>query len=196
MSTKQKTEEQRALELLKNKQAEEAFKQKYGEYTLFFHTKLNFDPLDRGKRVTICAILVGEEFHLGYSRSHIADAKVWNKKKGLLISFNRANQAPAVVIPKPDKHVKHTIIEKCKELARQLIITDRNGEVLTEDQIMEKLNKRRKALEREQKLLDDKSVKLIETTVKVHEFFHPKPIEAKEEKTEVEEVNNFSELTT
>lgn len=144
---------------------------------IYFHTKLNFDPLERGKRVTICALIVGEEVWYGYARSHVHDAKVWNKKRGRFIAFERAIEAPIVKIPLPEDHIKHSIIEKAKAIARDLIITDKDATILTEDQVMAKLAKKRDQYDREQKILDKKGLDLIKMTNKVHEFFNPPPVE-------------------
>ncbi len=150
---------------------------------------------NRGKRATICALLVGEEVRFGVSRSHILDSKVWNKKKGRCISYGRAVDNAFYTMPVPTEKIKATVVNKAKELAYNLTVTGKSGRTLTEDEIMEKLTKRRKFYEREQTALDSKFTRLVEVTTKVHEFFHPVVEKPRVEKVEsIDEVKSFHEL--
>ncbi len=142
-------------------------------HTLFYHTKPDFDPLNRRKRLTICMLIVDDQVKFGYSRGHTLDVRKWNRKEGRNRSYDKAINDPILVMDLPDEKPKVAIIDKAKEIARALILMDVHNKPLTKEAALEKLAKRRRQLERLQDDLDGLFIILIETTTKVHEFFYP-----------------------
>lgn len=158
------------------------------KHVYFYHSKHDSDPLNRGKRVTVCGVLIDNELRFGVARSHTADSKVWSRKFGRMLSEGRADKRPSLVVEKPIDKVKIFFIEKAKELVTASLLTGKENKVLTVDDCRALLNRRRYQLEREQLLLDRKFEDLVATTTKLEEFFSPVEEPVKERST-------FSELT-
>lgn len=165
-------------------------------HVYFYHTKRDSDPLNRGKRVTVCAIATDTSVTFGIARSHVVDSKKWNKKYGRMLANGRADVRPILTLEKPKEKVKFFIIEKCKELAYRALLVGKEGKVLTKDDCLEILNRKREALNKEQRDLDNRFEQLVATTTKVNEFFEPnKPKQIEKVLEPVDENSSLAELT-